>query len=212
MVAVSTRERILDSAEKLFSEKGFDATSLRSITTGARVNLAAVNYHFGSKDALIREVFARRLGPLNEERLRLLAEAGDDPDLEQVVEAFVGPALRMSRVPRGAMFMRLFGYAMSRRDDRILTMFTERFREVVERFTAALGGALPDLDGDEVFWRLLFMVGAMAHTMALSDKLSDLSGGRCDGSDVELTLRQLVPFLVAGMRAPSPRVDGGGGS
>ena len=135
MATPTTRERILDAAEDLFAEQGF-ATSLRSITASAEVNLAAVNYHFGSKEALIQEVFARRLGPLNAERLRLLdtIEAGSDIRLERIVEAFVGPALRMSHNPRGAVFMRLFGHTLSQRDDRILRLFSGQFRTVIERF------------------------------------------------------------------------------
>ena len=104
----STTERILDTAEELFAEQGF-STSLRNITADAGVNLAAVNYHFGSKEALIQAVFTRRLGPLNAERLRLLdaieAHGWNDGALESILEAFIGPALRMSHDPKGATFM-----------------------------------------------------------------------------------------------------------
>jgi len=197
-----TKERILDAAEKSFAEEGFGA-SYRTITSGAGVNLAAVNYHFGSKEALIGAVFARRLGPLNAERLRLLDEQeASGPTLERIVEAFAGPALRMSHNPQGAVFMRLFGYTLSQRSDTILRMFHDQFREVVDRFSAALGRALPDLPREEIFWRLLFMVGAMAHTMALSDKLPVISGGICDATDVEGTIGRLVAFVSAGLRAP----------
>jgi AcrR family transcriptional regulator len=213
MTEISTGDRILDAAEKRFADQGF-ATSLRSITAGAGVNLAAVNYHFGSKDGLIRAVFARRLGPLNRERLRLLDEiegnaAGPD-SLEAVVEAFIGPAIRMSHDAQGATFMRLFGHTLSQRDDRIMQLFTEQFRVVVDRFSAALGRALPHLDRTEVFWRLLFMVGSMAHTMALSDKLPAISGGACETADVEATIRRLVPFVAGGMRAAAPGPAPGG--
>lgn len=216
MSEISTKDRILDAAEELFAEEGF-ATSLRAITASAGVNLAAVNYHFGSKDALIQEVFARRLGPLNDERLRLLdrlegAASGAGPPLDKIIEAFVGPAIRMSHNPQGATFMRLFGHTLSQRDDRIMRMFTDQFQEIIQRFSAALGRALPHLDRVEVFWRMLFMVGAMAHTMALSDKVPAITGGLCDASDVEATVRRLVPFLAGGMRAaapaPSPTSEG----
>ena len=62
---IETRTRLLDSAEQLFAERGIDATSLRAITTAAGANLASVNYHFGSKDELFREVVSRRIGPVN---------------------------------------------------------------------------------------------------------------------------------------------------
>ncbi len=210
MATVPTRERILDAAEELFAERGF-ASSLRDITSSAGVNLAAVNYHFGSKDALIRELFARRIGPLNEERLELLDRAlSGAPALEEIVEAFVGPALRMSHDPRGAIFMRLFGHTMSQRDDRILRIFTDQFRLIVERFSAALASALPHVEREEILWRILFMVGSMAHTMALSDKWPAISGGVCRAADVETTLRRLVPFLANGLRAAAPAGNRGG--
>jgi AcrR family transcriptional regulator len=210
MAESSTVDRILDAAEHQFAERGF-ATSLRNITAAAEVNLAAVNYHFGSKDGLIRAVFARRLGPLNRERLRLLDEIesrdADSTPLESIVEAFIGPAIRMSHDPQGAVFMRLFGHTLSQRDNRIMDLFTDQFREVVERFTTALGRALPHLERSEVFWRMLFMVGSMAHTMSLSDKLPDISCGVCEAADVEATIRRLVPFVAAGLRAPAPVLE-----
>ena len=214
MGEISTRDRILDAAEELFAEQGF-ATSLRAITASAGVNLASVNYHFGSKEALIREVFHRRLGPLNAERVGLLdrleAAAGEEaPPLETIIEAFVGPPLRMSHDPRGATFMRLFGHSLGQRDDRILRMFAEEFRTVAERFGAALGRALPHLDRPEVLWRLLFMVGSMAHTMSLSDKLPELTRGVCAPADVEALILRLVPFVAGGMRAAAPVLESGG--
>ncbi|MDM7464328.1 MAG: TetR/AcrR family transcriptional regulator, partial [Tepidimonas taiwanensis] len=109
-----TRSRILDAAEVLFMEHGFEATSMRMITSMAGVNLAAVNYHFGSKDALIQEVFRRRLTELNRQRLavldRLEAEAGGAPlKPSRIVEAFFGTALALAADTEhgGHTFMRL---------------------------------------------------------------------------------------------------------
>src|ERR1700689_2624058 len=92
-VAVDTKTKILDAAEKLFGNKGFDATSLRDITAEAQVNLAAVNYHFQSKESLIDAVIARRIEPVNQKRLEMLDEAGPNPSLEQILAAFVAPLL-----------------------------------------------------------------------------------------------------------------------
>ena len=85
-----------------------------------------------------------------------------------------------------------------------MKLFTDQFDVVLQRFSAALGRVLPHLDQGEVIWRILFMVGAMAHTMALSDKLPALTHGTCDASDVEATVRRLVPFVVGGMKAAAP--------
>ena len=114
----NTRGKILDAAEALFAEHGFSATSVRAITTKAEVNLAALNYHFGSKDAVIDAVFSRRIAPLNQERLRLLDQlekkSGDTvPGLEDLLSALLGPAIRLAADPElgGERFMRLMGRA-----------------------------------------------------------------------------------------------------
>jgi AcrR family transcriptional regulator len=203
----TTRERILDVAERLFAERGFDATSLRNITTDAAVNLAAVNYHFGSKDELIRRVLARRIGKLNGERGRMLddleATAGrDGPTVEAIIDAFVGPAMSMAGDPRrgGRVFTRLFGHAHAQPDDQLTDFIVSQFRDVAIRFAGALHRALPELDEREVFWRMLFMVGSMAHSMAMSDHLHKVSNGLCDPNDTAGIRRRIVPFLAAGFR------------
>jgi len=210
VIEKDTKERILDVAERLFAENGFKATSLRTITTEAGVNLAAVNYHFGSKDALVREVLSRRIRPLNRERFesleRLEESEGGEPSIEQIVEAFVAPAIRMSLDPDrgGHVFMRLFGHAMSQPDLDLRDFIAEHFRDVAKRFNRVLQRALPDLSEREVFWRMLFMVGSMAHSMAMADQLHKVSRGLCDPHDALGILRRLVPFVAAGFRAPLP--------
>src|ERR1700685_813919 len=92
---IGTKTRILDAAEKLFGQNGFDATSLRDITAEAQVNLAAVNYHFQSKDSLIDAVIVRRIEPVNRRRLEMLDAAGPHPTLEQILTAFMAPAFEV---------------------------------------------------------------------------------------------------------------------
>jgi AcrR family transcriptional regulator len=205
-----TKERILDAAELLFADRGFAATSMRNITARAKVNLAAVNYHFGSKEMLIQAVFSRRLVPLNRERLDLLdrleAAAGErGPALEQIVEAFIGPPLRMSRDPErgGAVFMRLLGHAMNQPKDHIRRLLAEQFRGGAMRFTAAVSRAQPELPEYEIPWRLLFMAGAMAHTMSLCDELRKMYDGLDEDTHAEAMIERLVPFLSAGLRTPA---------
>jgi AcrR family transcriptional regulator len=218
MGADETKERILDAAELLFADHGFAATSLRGITSEAEVNLASVHYHFGSKEELIRAVFQRRLEPLNRERLELLDQveaAGGAPlPIEPVVRAFVGPALRMGQTlgTTGETFMRMLGHASSEPSEQISRLFYEQFREVARRFQAAIQGALPHLDREEVFWRLMFMVGAMAHTLAVSKRLCRVFLDGREPPGAEAMLDRMVPFLVAGMEAPVPVKPAGGRS
>ena len=214
MTTGDTKERILDAAETLFAEKGFAGTSLRTITRAAGVNLAAVNYHFGSKEALIDAVYARRLEPLNRERLARLdaceAETGEAaPPLERILEAFVGPPLRLRRNPAGGQHcMRLLGRLYTEPDERLRAFIFEQFAEIKRRFGAAFQRALPHLPAAELFWRMHFVIGALAQTMADPQRLEVLSGGLCDPHDVEGTLDRLIPFLAAGLRAAAPAPEG----
>jgi len=201
------KQRLLDAAETLFCDNGFHATSLRQITTAAGANLASVNYHFGSKHGLIAAVFERFVGPINAERLRMLHDADGDaeaPDLEAIVRAFVAPPFRFRHAhqERAQRAMRLYGRTHSTADPSLHAIFVRQFDAVRQRFGAAFARALPDLPEADLSWRLHFLIGTMAQTMADPDRLAALSGGACDPSDVDATLSHLVPFLVAGMRAP----------
>jgi AcrR family transcriptional regulator len=195
----------------LFAVQGPNATSLRQVIAKAKVNLAAIHYHFGSKESLMQAVLSRRLVPLNAERLALLEtyehKSGKGAvSLPKVLEALVGPALRLSRDPKrgGTIFMRLLGRCVLEPDKTIQTMLNHQFHYVLERFTPALQRALPDLPPVDFFWRIHFLVGSMAHTMADSERLRSISGGVCDPDDTEGTIRRLVTFLNAGLKA---RVD-----
>jgi AcrR family transcriptional regulator len=201
-----TRNRIIDSAEKLFATAGFNAASLRAITTAAKVNLAAVNYHFGSKEALIKEVFARHLKPLNAERLTLLTaleqRESTPPTVEMIMEAFIGPALRLRSTGKREVILRLLGQAMNQADSKIRQLFVAQLRQVVDRFLAALHNALPQVSQQDLSWRFLFAVGSMAHTMAMADEIKRITKGHCDPSDNEALIRQIVRFTAAGLAAP----------
>ncbi len=203
-----TRERILDAAERLFGERGFAETSLREITARARVNLAAVHYHFGSKDGLIAEVLRRRLVPINRERLALLeaAEAEGTIRLEAVLEALVAPPLRLlhGAARERTALLRLMGRALNEPHPAVQAVLLEELRPLARRFARALERALPALPAEERFWRMHFCVGAMAHTIGDEFRLRLISEGQCGlDEDVERTIARLVRFLAAGFRAPA---------
>jgi len=202
-----TKDRLLDAAEELFSDRGIDATSLRAVTSTAGVNLASVNYHFESKDGLVRSVFLRRLEPLNNERLELLdaleiTAAGSPIELEAILDAWVMPALRMGQSPEGKRFKRLLGRIYSEPGDSLQTLLRELFGEILQRFSAAIGRTLPELSTEELMWRVHFMLGAMIHTVADQPSIRALSGGLCDPSDIEGVRRRLIDFVAAGLRSP----------
>jgi AcrR family transcriptional regulator len=206
-----TKEKILDAAEGLFAEHGFGATSLRQITAQAGVNLAAINYHFRSKDALIQAVFSRRIGPMNEKRLAMLdaceAENANGPlPLAPVLRAFVVPIFELCRElgDRGRSFRRLMGRMYVEPGDTVRKILFEQMQIIAGRFIAAFQRALPHLPMVELLWRIHFCIGVISHTLAGTNHLEAVSKGLCDPFDTEATTERVVAFLVAGMRAPLP--------
>ncbi len=199
-----TKEKILDAAERIFAEHGYAAASLRSIIAKAGVNLAAVHYHFGSKEELLRAVLRRRVGPVNEERLRLLDEceraAGSGRlSLEKVLEAFLAPALRLARQPGGTTVVRLMGRLYV--DTLLSDLVRQEFSDVLERFRAALRRALPGLPEPELMWRAYLALGAMAQAMRGADTIPAIAERLKEASEDEI-LAGLVAFLSAGFRCP----------
>ncbi|MBZ5606954.1 MAG: TetR family transcriptional regulator [Acidobacteriia bacterium] len=208
---MTTKDRILDAAERLFARDGIEATSLRAITAEAGVNLAAVNYHFQSKDALVLAVIARRVGPVNERRLALLdaceREAGDGPlPLQGVLDAFVRPVVEIFG-GRGRDFAPLMGRLYTEPSESMEKFYRSEGEPVAERFIRAYQRALPGLPRNELVWRLHFSMGAIGHTLAASHMLRILSNGQCDPSDVEGTVKRLEAYMTAGLRAPVAEVQ-----
>ncbi len=208
----STRERILAAAEELFARTGVATTSLRAITALARVNLAAVNYHFGSKDGLVEAVYRRRLEPLNRARLanldKLEAASGEDPpSLEAVMEAFILPVVKLGQDPAqgGPTVMRLLGQTHTEAAGYFRTYFAGEYREVLHRYEEVLSRILPDLPGEQIRTRLAFLVGAMTYPIAERQLLELLTGAEIQRQDIDSMMKQLVPFAVAGFLAPAAR-------
>jgi AcrR family transcriptional regulator len=203
---MTTKDRILNAAERLFARDGFEATSLRAITAEAGVNLAAVNYHFQSKEALVQAVIGRRMGPVNAQRLSLLdaheAEAGDAPvPLEKIIDAFLRPVLEIVG-SHAREFAPLVGRLYTEPGDFSERVFKDQFQALAQRFIPAFRRSLPDLPITELYWRLHFSIGAMAHTMGATTMLRVFSRGLCDPSDAEGTLARMKTFVLAGLTAP----------
>lgn len=196
-----TQDKILDTAERLIGEQGYAATSLRQIINEAGVNLAAVHYHFGSKEDLLDAVVMRKAGPVNEARLAALNVVEQDagpgaPQVEKVLDAFFAPtAVVASANPQ---FVRLMGRIYS--EGLMPQIVQKHFRPTTGRFLAALRRALPGLPQEDLMWRVHFMVGAMAHTMCGEPVFT---GAMEPNADYALRMKRLVAFLSAGFRAPA---------
>ena len=207
-----TRTRILDAAEELFMQHGFEGASMRMLTARAGVNLAAVNYHFGSKDALIEAVFRRRLDPMNAARVaeleRLEADADGEPLApESIIRAFVGASLRMIEDTRGGgrNFTRLLGRAYTEPARAIRQLIGRMYGPAMQRFKAAFMRALPEMPNDELVWRMHFMFGTLAYTLAATDTVQLIAGAKPeDRYDSRVLEDRLAAFMTAGLLAPLP--------
>ncbi|ANT91439.1 TetR/AcrR family transcriptional regulator [Bordetella pertussis] len=215
--STSTREIILETAEQLFAQQGHDGTSMRQITSAAGVNLAAVNYHFGSKEALVQAVLKRRLEEVNRERLRLLDEleaaAGGAPlKPSQIVDAFFGTLLRLAASPdhAGKSFLPLLERTMTDPSGFIRTLFAEEYADVMERYKNALFAALPGVPRAEIMWRFQFMLGATSYAIMGTDTLRFVTGWTFDQAEPpdnpHWLLPRLLSFLLGGLRAPLPEL------
>jgi AcrR family transcriptional regulator len=212
-----TRTRILDAAEELFMLHGFEGTSMRLLTSRAGVNLAAVNYHFGSKDALIEALFRRKLDPMNtariaelerletEARSRPPASGGRAPQAEAIIRAFVGPSLRHMEDAKGGgrNFIRLLGRTYTEPTKPIRVLIGQLYAPTMERYKAALERALPHMAREELVWRMHFMFGTLAYTLAATDTVQLIAGCKPeDRYDARLLEDRLTAFLAAGLTAP----------
>lgn len=208
MSSPSTKDRIVAAAQELFGEQGYPTTSMREITARADVNLAAINYHFGSKENLLHEIVRNCMKPLNEERLRILdqleaaaAQSGNPLALRDVIHAFLEPAVRLFSSTNNealpCMMARLHHELAPGLED----LMNQIFSPVLARFVAAVQAALPERQPREIILRGHFMVGSLLHLMDTSpDFMNKLSNGLVDMNDSEYLLDQLVDFCTAGFR------------
>lgn len=202
-----TRNRILGAAEHLFADRGPVATSLRAITLLADVNLAAVHYHFGDKQGLIRAVMERRGEMVNRQRLlaleRLTADDGVQPTLEALLDAYIRPALGTAQEPQTGCYLRLLAQAHVEPPRQWHGCLRRQHRSAMNRFEPQFRRVLPQLDKTELYWRLYFCLGAMIYCMAGRDTTTIGPADRsCNPRDIERVIRGLIDFTAAGLRAP----------
>ena len=199
----STKERILGAAEELFAQHGFAGTSLRQVTSRADVNIAAVNYHFGSKENLVNEVFRRRMDQMSTERLAALnAACRDSPgQLEPVLAAFVEPALAMAQDRHGgADFVRVIARAYAESNDGLRQFRSDRYGHVLREFVKAIAACVPGLGKEELYWRLDFLAGALTYAMA-DFGLIKRPTGTSESSHRQRAAAALIRFAAAGFHA-----------
>ena len=199
----ATKAAVFCAAERLFALHGFQNVSVRDITADAGVNLASVNYHFGSKDNLIAEVFRRRMDEMSRLRLERLAQArrSEPLVLEEVLRAFIEPALALS-LDRdgGAAFVRVLARAYAERNERLRKFLSDHYGHVLREFSHALARCFPALDKEALYWRLDYLAGALTYAMA-DFGLLRRSSSASEKAHCERAASELVAFAAAGFRA-----------
>jgi AcrR family transcriptional regulator len=194
-----TKSKILDTAERLFGEIGYASTSMRHIISEAKVNLAAIHYHFGSKQSLLDQVIMRKAGPVNERRLKLLEQfeaesAPDVPSIEKILVAFIAPAILLDKSPE---FVKLMGRVHA---EGLMPEIAQRnFQPMIARFFTVLRRAMPDMPEKEFFWKAHFAIGALAHALTTRPNMFPENGQESAWG----ISRMLVAFISGGFRAPA---------
>ena len=204
MTEPNTKDKILDSAEYLFANKGLKDTSVRDITSHAKVHLAAVNYHFNTKDGLLRALVERRLKPLNQQRLELLDKYENrfgqgSVAVESVLYALIAPAIKMCF--EAPDFLKITGQIVSHPDEETYTIYLSNFDELFTRVKDVLVFSLPHISEEELMWRIHFVIGSTIHTCTNYSGLSVLSHGVCEMNDQEEIVNTLISFCTAGLKA-----------
>ncbi|MGF1750364.1 MULTISPECIES: TetR/AcrR family transcriptional regulator [Vibrio] len=206
MAKITTKDKILDVAEVLFAEQGFNDTSLRTITSKANVNLASVNYHFGDKKTLVRAVLNRYLEAFMPAVEKALYELNDRDTytMEEVFVALKQPLLSLNKVkPNGASrFMLLVGRGYTDVQGHLRWFITTRYTETLAMFTQSILKANTQLTPETLFWRLHFTLGTCVFTMASSQALSEIAYSSFERNvDAEMIIDQIIPYLAAGVAA-----------
>ena len=199
----STKDRILHAAEELFAQQGFASTSLRQVTSRADVNIAAVNYHFGSKDNLVNEVFRRRMDEMSAQRLEALKAATRNApgQLEPVLAAFVEPALAMAQDRHGGgAFIRVIARAYAEHNESLRKFLSEQYGHVLREFAKAIDACVPGLGKEELYRRLDFLSGALTYAMA-DFGLIKRPSGVSDSQHRQRAAAALIRFAATGFKA-----------
>ena len=199
----STKDRILGAADELFAQYVFGGTSLRQVTSRADVNIAAVNYHFGSKENLINEVFRRRMDEMRSQRLAMLAQARSAPpgELRPDLAAFIEPALALARDRQGGVaFIRVIARAYAEKNDGLRKFLSDQYGHVLREFARAIADCVPHLDKEQLYWRLDFLAGAL--TYAMSDfGLIKRPPGTTEVAHRKRAAEELIRFAAAGVQS-----------
>jgi AcrR family transcriptional regulator len=209
---IATSDGILRAALRLMAENGYNGVSLRRICLDAGVNLALMNYHFGSKAQLLRAIFERWASGINDERMRLLRQVDErhpdgQPPLEELLHAFIAPTLAASKTDKEdeLHFLRLSGRLATDPTPEVRSAIADIYDSAAVKFAGSLRQACPHLGTEEFLQRLIFLYGAMVYTRSETGRVDSLAKKlelQTPRTSVHEAGRYLIPFLAAALRAP----------
>jgi AcrR family transcriptional regulator len=205
-----TRERLLNTGQRLFAEKGFSKVTLRELTTAAGTNLGSVNYYFGSKDQLLLALIRRAARRVQEERLKLLAQARQSlgsvaEKVRAVLHALLAPAIASAAESEvdflySALIARTLADSPKEMTDTLVRQTSH-----LNPFVEALQGLLPAVPVSELYWRLHFVLNIEHALVTEAERLQHMSGGLCDTRDRAATLQRVLDFVVPGLLGLMPK-------
>ena len=196
----TTAEKILDAAEALFADSGYDGVSIRAITKQAGVELALANYHFGPKESLFCAVVERRAEEINRDRMVLLEQQRGTQQVESIIDAFTRPFLERSQLGGGWKSYARLVAQISNSPRWTHVVMSAQFDPVARSFVSCIKEALPDCDDRNIYWGFHFLLGAITLTFAETGRIDRLSGGLCRSTELEEIQSAMVPFFAAGFR------------
>ncbi|WP_166935649.1 TetR/AcrR family transcriptional regulator [Candidatus Pantoea communis] len=199
-------QRILEAAEPLFAERNPELVSFRDLASAAGVSLSAINYHFGTRQALFRHIFLRRARAQTERRsasLQQLKLTGLENDIEAIIEAFVQPALNVQPGDKHDLFNKMRARLVADASPDSRATLSEAYDVNDRLFVEALAKALPHLSLKDVHWRFHFLVGSMIYTMSDFGQLAEISSGVCSPEDSSESIRYIIQAFAAALRAPA---------
>jgi len=212
---LDTKQRLILAAEKLYAEHGFNSVSLRQITENAQANVASVNYHFGSMEALADIVITRHISPVNDLRLRALKElrenfGGDSIPLRQILMAFMRPMMEQMQSSRlrSDLFGKIMGQCMGQKGQQLPYKVEQQMQDVIANFIQEISAALPQLSKENVIWRLHYSFGVIAHTLLFADRVELLVDSGQQKESLDTSLERIIDYCEAGLLGKETQNDG----
>jgi len=197
---LSSRDKLISAAQRLFAARGYNGVSVRDIATEAGVNSASIGYYFGGKEKLLAEIYRLSCAPIKAERERRFAEldAAGSTDVAAMLDAFVRPALASD--PSGS-FLHIRAILSAENSDILSNLTASNFDDSSLDFINRLARAMPHLNREEICWRFHFVLCTIYYSASGPQRIAALSENRCDPRDTDALLQHLVPFLAAGVTA-----------